>query len=432
MFYACKQKVSMIKCKSKIRLKLPDQIKISSIKTMNAKEQLQIIKRGTLHLMPEEALLLKLEKALKDSQPLNIKYGADPSAPDLHLGHAVCFKKLKEFQDLGHRVIFVIGDFTAMIGDPTGRSETRKPLTREQVQNNAATYMEQVYLLLDRDKTVVAYNNEWLSKLSLGDVINLSSKFTVARMLERDDFSKRHKSQAPIGVHEFLYPVMVSYDSVHLNTDVEAGGNDQLFNFLAGRELMQELGMEPQAVLTVPILVGTDGVNKMSKSLGNYIAIKDSPKEMFGKTMSIPDSAIMTYAQLAAFYGDEQLKKTKDRLEAGENPRNIKAQVARDIAAIYHGAARAEAASAEFDQMFRNGGLPENLTEHDPGVDKVWIVKLITGAGCAKNSSEARRLIEQGGVHLDGQKITSVDAEVEIRDGAVLKVGKRNFVKMKR
>ncbi|MDO9067838.1 MAG: tyrosine--tRNA ligase, partial [Deltaproteobacteria bacterium] len=288
---------------------------------MNAKEQLQIIKRGTLHLMPEEALLSKLEKAAKESRPLNIKYGADPSAPDLHLGHAVCFKKLKEFQDLGHRVIFVIGDFTAMIGDPTGRSETRKPLTREQVQNNAATYMEQVYLLLDRDKTVVAYNSDWLSKLSLNDVISLSSRFTVARMLERDDFSKRHKSQAPIGVHEFLYPVMVSYDSVHLKTDVEAGGNDQLFNFLAGRELMQELGMEPQAVLTMPILVGTDGANKMSKSLGNYIAIKDSPKEMFGKTMSIPDSAIVTYAQLAAFYGDEQMRKIKERLDAQENPR---------------------------------------------------------------------------------------------------------------
>jgi tyrosyl-tRNA synthetase len=399
---------------------------------MNAKEQLQVISRGTLHLMPEDALLSKLERSIKESRPLNIKYGADPSAPDLHLGHAVCFKKLKEFQDLGHQVIFVIGDFTAMIGDPTGRSETRKPLTREQVRDNAATYMEQVYLLLDKDKTKVVYNHAWLSELNLSDVIKLSSKFTVARMLERDDFSKRHKSQTSIGVHEFLYPVMVSYDSVHLKADVEAGGNDQLFNFLAGRELMQELGMEPQVALTMPILVGTDGVNKMSKSLGNYIAIKDSPKEMFGKTMSIPDSAILTYAQLAAFYRDDQISKIKELLNAQENPRNIKAQIARDIAAIYHGAAKAAAASAEFDQMFRNGGLPENLPEHDPGADKVWIVKLITGAGCAKNSSEARRLIEQGGVHLDGEKITSVDAEVEIKDGAILKVGKRNFVKMKR
>jgi len=399
---------------------------------MNAKEQLQIIKRGTLHLMPEDALLSKLERALKESRPLNIKYGADPSAPDLHLGHAVCFKKLKEFQELGHQVVFVIGDFTAMIGDPTGRSETRKPLSREQVRDNSATYMEQVYLLLDKGRTKVVYNNDWLSKLDFSEVIKLSSKFTVARMLERDDFSKRHKSQASIGVHEFLYPVMVSYDSVHLNADVEAGGNDQLFNFLAGRELMQELGMEPQVALTMPILVGTDGVNKMSKSLGNYIAIKDTPKEMFGKTMSIPDSAILTYAQLAAFYGEDQVSKIKERLNAQENPRNIKAQIARDIAAIYHGTAKAEAASAEFDQMFRNGGLPENLPEHNPGADKVWIVKLITGAGCAKNSSEARRLIEQGGVHLDGEKITSVDAEVGIKDGAILKVGKRNFVKLKR
>jgi tyrosyl-tRNA synthetase len=399
---------------------------------MNAKEQLQKLKRGTLHLMPEDALLSKLERSIKESRPLVIKYGADPSAPDLHLGHAACFKKLKEFQELGHQVIFVIGDFTAMIGDPTGRSETRKPLSGDQVRDNAATYMEQVYLLLDKGRTKVVYNNDWLSKLDFSEVIKLSSKFTVARMLERDDFNKRYKNQASIGVHEFLYPVMVSYDSVHLQADVEAGGNDQLFNFLAGRELMQELGMEPQVVLTMPILVGTDGVNKMSKSLGNYIAIKDTPKEMFGKTMSIPDSAILTYAQLAAFYGDEQLKKIKERLDAQENPRNIKAQVARDIAAIYHGTTKAEAASAEFDQMFKNGGLPENLPEHDPGADKVWIVKLITGAGCAKNSSEARRLIEQGGVHLDGEKITSVDAEVGIKDGAILKVGKRNFVKLRR
>jgi len=399
---------------------------------MNAKEQFQILKRGTLHLMPEDALLSKLERSIRESRPLIVKYGADPSAPDLHLGHAACFKKLKEFQELGHQVIFVIGDFTAMIGDPTGRSETRKPLSREQVRENAATYMEQVYLLLDKEKTRVVYNNDWLSRLDFSEVIRLSSKFTVARMLERDDFSKRYKGQAAIGVHEFLYPVMVSYDSVHLKADVEAGGNDQLFNFLAGRELMQELGMEPQVVLTMPILVGTDGVNKMSKSLGNYIAIKDTPKEMFGKTMSIPDSAILTYAQLAAFYGDDQMKKTKESLEARENPRHIKAKIARDIAAIYHGTAKAEAASAEFDQMFKNGGLPENLPEHDPGADKVWIVKLITGAGCAKNSSEARRLIEQGGVHLDGEKITSVDAEVGIKDGAILKVGKRNFVKLKR
>lgn len=399
---------------------------------MNAKDQLEIMKRGSLHLMPEEALLSKLEKAQKEPRPLNIKYGADPSAPDLHLGHAVCFKKLKEFQELGHQVIFVIGDFTAMIGDPTGRSETRKPLSREQVRDNAATYMEQVYLLLDKDKTRVVYNNDWLSKLTFSDVIRLSSKFTVARMLERDDFNKRYKNQASIGVHEFLYPVMVAYDSVYLEADVEAGGNDQLFNFLAGRELMQELGMEPQVALTMPILVGTDGVNKMSKSLGNYIAIKDSPKDMFGKTMSIPDSALVTYAQLAAFYSDGDLKKVKERLEARENPRNIKAQIARDITAIYHGLQKADEASAEFDQMFRNGGLPDDIPEYNPGTEKIWIVKLVTGSGCAKKSSEARRLIEQGAVHLDGERIASVDAEVGIKDGAILKVGKRHFVKLRK
>jgi tyrosyl-tRNA synthetase len=398
---------------------------------MNAKEQLDLFKKGTLNLLPEEALQAKLERAVAQSKPLVIKYGADPSAPDLHLGHAVCFKKLKEFQDQGHQVVFVIGDFTAMIGDPTGRSETRKPLSAEQVRQNAQTYMEQVYFLLDKNRTQVVYNNDWLSKLTMNEVIRLSSKFTVARMLERDDFSKRYKGQISIGVHEFLYPVMVAYDSVHLKADVEAGGSDQLFNFLAGRELMQELGMEPQVALTMPILVGTDGVNKMSKSLGNYIAIKDSPKEMFGKTMSIPDSAIMTYAQLAAFYSDAELKRTGERMKS-ENPRNIKAEVAQTIVRLYHGQVQAEAAQSEFDQMFRHGGLPEQMPEHRASSDRIWVVKLITESGCAKNNSEARRMLQQGAIQLDGQKVSDPETEVEVRDGMVLKVGKRAFVRIKR
>jgi tyrosyl-tRNA synthetase len=397
---------------------------------MNAAQQFEIIKKGTLHLMPEETLQTKLEKSVKDSRPLVIKYGADPSAPDLHLGHAVCFKKLKEFQDLGHQVVFVIGDFTAMIGDPTGRSETRKPLSAEQVRQNAQTYMEQVYLLLDEARTRVVYNNDWLSKLSMNEVIRLSSKFTVARMLERDDFSNRYKGQVSIGVHEFLYPVMVAYDSVHLKADVEAGGSDQLFNFLAGRELMQELGMEPQVALTMPILVGTDGTNKMSKSLGNYIAIKDNPKEMFGKTMSIPDSAIMTYAQLAAFYTETELRQTEERLKS-ENPRHVKAELAEAVVKIYHGEAKAGAAREEFDQMFKHGGLPEQMPEHRIAQDKIWIVKLITESGCAKNNSEARRMLQQGAVQIDGQKISDAEAEVEVCDGMVLKVGKRSFVRIK-
>jgi tyrosyl-tRNA synthetase len=397
---------------------------------MNAAQQFEIIKKGTLHLMPGETLQTKLEKSVKDSRPLVIKYGADPSAPDLHLGHAVCFKKLKEFQDLGHQVVFVIGDFTAMIGDPTGRSETRKPLSAEQVRQNAQTYMEQVYLLLDEARTRVVYNNDWLSKLSMNEVIRLSSKFTVARMLERDDFSNRYKGQVSIGVHEFLYPVMVAYDSVHLKADVEAGGSDQLFNFLAGRELMQELGMEPQVALTMPILVGTDGTNKMSKSLGNYIAIKDNPKEMFGKTMSIPDNAIMTYAQLAAFYTETELKQTEERLKS-ENPRHVKAELAEAVVKIYHGEAKAGAAREEFDQMFKHGGLPEQMPEHRIAQDKIWIVRLITESGCAKNNSEARRMLQQGAVQIDGNKVIDPEAEVNVSDGMVLKVGKRSFVRIK-
>lgn len=390
---------------------------------MNAKEQFDIIKRGTVHLVPEDLLVKKLERSIKENRPLKVKYGADPSAPDLHLGHAVCFRKLREFQDLGHQVIFVIGDFTARIGDPTGKSETRKPLSAEQVAENARTYMEQVYLLLDRDKTMVVYNNDWLGKLCMAEILRLTSCFTVARMLERDDFSKRFKSETAIGVHEFLYPVMVAYDSVHLEADVEMGGSDQYFNFLAGRELMQELGQEPQVCLTMPILTGTDGVQKMSKSLGNYIAIKDSPSEMFGKTMSIPDTSIRDYALLAAFYDDERMRDLDFRLKI-ENPRNLKAEVAKAIVAVYHGVDKARAAEEEFERIFKKGGLPDEIAKHSFGASKIWIVKALVETGIAKTNSEARRLIRQGAVSVDERKVTDENEEIVLAAERLLRSGR--------
>jgi tyrosyl-tRNA synthetase len=395
---------------------------------MNAKEQFDIIKRGTVHLVPEDLLMQKLERSIRENKPLKVKYGADPSAPDLHLGHAVCFRKLREFQDLGHQVVFVIGDFTARIGDPTGKSETRKPLSAGQVAENARTYMEQVYLLLDRERTRVVYNNDWLGKLCMADILRLTSAFTVARMLERDDFSKRFKGETAIGVHEFLYPVMVAYDSVHLEADVEMGGSDQYFNFLAGRELMQEQGQEPQVCLTMPILTGTDGVQKMSKSLGNYIAIKDSPSEMFGKTMSIPDSSIRDYAMLAAFYDDARLKSLEERLKS-ENPRNVKAEVARAIVAVYHGQERAGQAEEEFVRVFSRKGLPDDIARHSFGATKVWVVKALVDTGIAKTNSEARRLVRQGAVHVDDRKVTDENEEISLEEERLLKAG-RLFLKI--
>ncbi len=390
---------------------------------MNAKEQFDIIKRGTVNLVPEELLMLKLERSLKENKPLKIKYGADPSAPDLHLGHAVCFRKLREFQDLGHQVVFVIGDFTARIGDPTGKSETRKPLSAEQVKENARTYMEQVYLLLDRERTRVVYNNDWLGRLTMAEILKLTSAFTVARMLERDDFSKRFRGETAIGVHEFLYPVMVAYDSVHLEADVEMGGSDQYFNFLAGRELMQELGQEPQVCLTMPILTGTDGLQKMSKSLGNYIAIKDSPGEMFGKTMSIPDSSIRDYALLAAFYDDERLGRLEKRLKS-ENPRDLKAEVARAIVEVYHGPEKARQAEEEFARVFSRRGLPDEIARHSFGMPQVWIIKALVDTGIAKTNSEARRLVRQGAVHVDDRRITDEKEEIGLEEERLLKSGR--------
>jgi tyrosyl-tRNA synthetase len=399
---------------------------------MSVQEALKILKRGTVEILPEEDLVRKLERSEKTGKPLKVKWGADPSAPDLHLGHAVVLRKMKEFQDLGHEVIFVIGDFTARVGDPTGRSDTRKPMSEEEVAQNAETYFRQVYRLLKRENCRVVYNHDWLGKLTLAEILRLSSKFTVARTLERNDFAERFKSGQSIGVHEFLYPMMVAYDSVVLEADIELGGTDQTFNLLAGRELMSELGLEPQVCMTLPLLVGLDGVQKMSKSLGNTIAIEDPPQEMFGKAMSIPDGLISNYFELATVLDEAECRKIKAQLaDPSTNPRNVKVRLGKEIVCMYHSHEEAEKAAGEFDRIFKEKQTPEDMPVHVVGESKVWIVKLMTGSGLASSSSEARRLIQQGAVELDGERVSDPDAQVDLSKERVLKVGKRRFLRVR-
>jgi tyrosyl-tRNA synthetase len=399
---------------------------------MDVTEALQILKRGTVEILPEEDLVKKLERSEKTGQPLKVKWGADPSAPDLHLGHAVVLRKMKEFQDLGHEVIFVIGDFTARVGDPTGRSETRKPMSEEEVARNAETYFRQVYRLLKKENCRVVYNHDWLGKLTLAEILRLSSKFTVARTLERNDFAERFKTGQSIGVHEFLYPMMVAYDSVVLEADIELGGTDQTFNLLAGRELMSELGLEPQVCMTMPLLVGLDGVQKMSKSLGNTIAIEDPPGEMFGKAMSIPDSLILNYFELATTLDEAECRKIKTLLaEPGTNPRDVKVRLGKEVVTLYHSKGDAEKAAEDFDRIFKEKQNPEDMPMHVVGEPKVWIVKLLTSSGLAVSSSEARRLVSQGAVEVDGERVSDPDAQVDLSKERVLKVGKRRFLRVR-
>jgi len=399
---------------------------------MSVQEALKILKRGTVEILPEEDLVKKLERSEKTGQPLKVKWGADPSAPDLHLGHAVVLRKMKAFQDLGHEVIFVIGDFTARVGDPTGRSETRKPMSEEEVARNAETYFRQVYRLLKKENCRVVYNHDWLGKLTLAEILRLSSKFTVARTLERNDFAERFKTGQSIGVHEFLYPMMVAYDSVVLKADIELGGTDQTFNLLAGRELMSELGLEPQVCITMPLLLGLDGVQKMSKSLGNNIAIEDPPGEMFGKVMSIPDSLILNYFELATTLEEGEVLKIKKQLaDPGTNPRDVKVRLGKEIVALYHSQTEAEKAAEDFDRVFKEKQVPEDMPVHVVGEPKVWIVKLLTSSGLVVSSSEARRLIQQGAVEVDGERVSDPDAQIDLSKERILRVGKRRFLRVR-
>ncbi len=407
------------------------------MKAVPIDEQLSILSRGTAEIISIEELRSALERAQKENRPLRVKLGTDPSAPDIHLGHTVVYRKLKQFQDLGHEVYFLIGDFTGRIGDPTGKSTTRKPLTREEVEANAKTFAQQVYKILDPDKTKIVFNSTWLSPLTFEDVIKLASKYTVARMLERDDFAKRYQENKPISIHEFFYPLMQGYDSVALRADVELGGTDQKFNLLVGRELQREFGQTPQIALMMPLLVGTDGVQKMSKSLGNYIGIDEKPEEMYGKVMSIPDELMLNYYELVTEVPIDEIKSIFAGLEAGKlHPRDVKRRLAREIVGLYHGQEAAKAAEETFDLVFRRGDIPENIPvfqvplEELDGPAQIWVVKLLVLAGLVSSSSEARRMIKQGAVKLDGIRIDDESAQVELDSERVIQVGKRKFAQV--
>ncbi|MBE6466371.1 tyrosine--tRNA ligase [Denitrobacterium detoxificans] len=399
-----------------------------------AEEQLRIIQSGVAEIVPSDLLLEKLKRGV----PLNVKLGVDPTAPDIHIGHAVPLRKLRTFQDLGHRVTLIIGDGTALIGDPSGRNSTRPQLTPEQVAANAQTYIDQAFKILDPEKTTLVHNADWLLKMNLEDILKVTGQFTVARILERDDFHKRYTNNLSIGVHEFLYPIMQAYDSVVIKADVELGGTDQLFNLLAGRELMEKMGMEPQVCLTLPLLEGTDGVRKMSKSYGNYIGLTDEAPDMFGKVMSIPDEMIVKYYRLASTASVDEI----DEIEAGLasdslHPNKVKRALARNIVAAYHGEEAAVAAEAEFDRVFKQHAIPEDvpefaadLTPNDEGL--VYLAKLLADAGLAKSAGEARRLIDGGGVKINGEALPAKAYNVEPAklEGSVIQVGKRHFVKL--
>ena len=401
---------------------------------LSAEEQLHIIASGVDSIVPKEDLL----KKLKRGEPLNIKLGVDPTAPDIHIGHAVPLRKLRQFQDLGHRVTLIIGDGTALIGDPSGRNSTRPQLTREQINANAQTYVDQAFKILDKEKTDLVHNADWILDLKMEDILGLLSKFTVARILERDDFSNRYHSNQPISLHEFIYPVMQAYDSVVIKADVELGGRDQLFNLLAGRELMEKMGMEPQVALTLPLLEGTDGVQKMSKSYGNYIGLTDEPSDMFGKVMSIPDELMVKYFRLASTMPVDEVDRIEEGLKNDElHPNKVKRQLARNIVAAYYDEQTAADAEGQFDQVFKNHEVPDDipecsvdLTPNDEG--KVYLAKLLADAGLASGTGEARRLIDGGGVKINGEAVPAKQYNVDpsALAGATLQVGKRKFVKL--
>lgn len=401
---------------------------------ISPEEQFHIIQSGAAQIVPEKALMDKLKRG----KPLNIKLGVDPTAPDIHLGHAVPLRKLRQFQDLGHQVTLIIGDGTALIGDPSGRNSTRPQLTREQIKENAQTYVDQAFKVLDPEKTILRYNSEWILSLGMEDLLKIASNFTVARILERDDFHNRYTSELPISLHEFLYPIMQAYDSVVIEADVELGGTDQLFNLLAGRELMEKMGMEPQVCLTLPLLEGTDGVKKMSKSYGNYIGLTDAPNDMFGKVMSIPDELMVKYYRLASTVPVDQIDAIEKGLAADEiHPNRCKRDLAQNIVAAYYDEEAAKEAEAAFDRQFKQHEVPEDipefaadLTPNEEGT--VYLAKLIADSGLTKSTGDARRMIDQGGVKVNGEAVAAKAYNVDpsTLEGAVIQVGKRKFVRL--
>ncbi len=395
---------------------------------------LRLLERGAVEILPEGALRAKLEKSARTGDPLIIKAGFDPTAPDLHLGHSVVIHKLKQFQDLGHQVVFLIGDFTGMIGDPSGKNETRPQLTAEQVAANARTYERQIFKVLEPTRTQIAFNSSWTYALSPMDLVRLMAKQTVARMLERDDFAKRYQDEKPISVHEFLYPLLQAYDSVALKADVELGGTDQKFNLLLAREIQRDYGVEPQVALMMPLLEGLDGVQKMSKSLGNYVGIDEPPLEMFGKLMSISDDLMMRYFELLSGVPNDELKAMSNAMLTGSlNPMHAKRGLGREMVARFHGDAAAEAAEAEWLKQFSQRELPSAIEERElpTGPERVWICKLLKDVGLVTSTSEARRLIEGGGVRLDGERLANAEVGVEPHGTHLLQVGKRRHLKVR-
>ncbi len=392
--------------------------------------QMKQIARGVVDIFPREELLKKLETSREESRPLRVKLGIDPTSPDIHLGHAVPLNKLRHFQELGHQIVLIIGDYTAMVGDPSGRDSTRPQLTHEAVMENARTYLDQAGKVIDLDRTEIVHNGEWFGKMAFVDVIRLASRMTVARLLERDDFSKRYQAGQPIAFHEFLYPLMQGYDSIMVRSDVELGGNDQTFNLVVGRNLQKEEGMEPQVALTLPLLVGTDGSLKMSKSYGNHIGISEPPEEMYGKVMSVPDDLLKNYFDLCSDVPEEEAA----RLVAGD-PMQAKLSLAASIVGRYHGERAAKEAAEHFDRTVRRRELPEDIPDVTVPDDlleggKVWIAKLMVHCGFAKSTSEARRLISQGAVSLNGETVADAGLNIVPEPGLLLKVGKRKFARL--
>lgn len=399
---------------------------------MNLEKELKIIRKAVDEIIPEEDLVRKLIRSKETGKPLRIKFGIDPTGSDVHLGHLVPIRKMRDFQELGHIGVIIIGDFTAQIGDPTGRDETRPPLSHQQVLSNAERFMEQLYTVLKQEQTEVRWQSEWFGKMTVEDVIKLMGNFTLAQFMAHDTFRTRYEQGLPLGLHELMYPLLQAYDSVAVQSDVELGATEQKFNILCGRDMQRFLGQEEQVAILTPLLIGLDGVNKMGKSLNNYIAVFDPPEEKFGKIMSIPDDLILNYYKYAAWADEEELEKVQKELESGTNPMILKKQLAHRIVAFYHGNKAADEAQRAFEKVFSQRELPDEMPEYKVNNSVMRITKLLTESGLCESGSEAKRLIQAGGVSIDGEKITSTDAEIEIEEGMVLRVGKRKFLRLRK
>ncbi|MFN3659656.1 MAG: tyrosine--tRNA ligase [Brevinematales bacterium] len=396
----------------------------------SVEEQLSVLMRGVVDIVPFEDFKSKLERSWKENKPLRVKFGADPSAPDLHLGHTVVLRKLRQFQQLGHHVIFLIGDFTGMIGDPTGKSTTRKRLSREEVLANAETYKTQIFKILDPDKTEIVFNSAWCAEMKFADVLDLTARYTVARLLEREDFGKRYREGKPISLIEFMYPLIQGYDSVVLRADVELGGTDQTFNLMVGRELQREYGQESQVIMTMPILEGTDGQQKMSKSLRNYIGINEPPSQIFGKIMSIPDTLILKYFELLTDVSPDTLKRYEKEMKEGANPRDYKVLLAKEIVSFYYSQSEAEACHEEFERIFRDGGIPDEMPEFQL-VSPMTLMEILVQSALFPSKSEIRRMLQQQAVSVDGQRVSEEGFVLQPGKEWIIKVGKRKFLKVK-